>query len=113
MGKHNLEVQGYCDPAFKAVKETFQENFDSRNEIGAGVCVYKENQKVVDLWGGHRDEERIQTWTEDTITLMNSVAKSICALAVHILVDRGLVNLDAPVATYWPEFGQANVVFSP
>ena len=107
MGKHNLEVQGYCDPAFKAVKETFQENFDSRSEIGAGVCVYKENEKVVDLWGGHRDEERIQTWTEDTITLMNSVAKSICALAVHVLADRGLVNLDAPVATYWPEFGQS------
>ena len=106
MSKHTAEVQGYCDPDFIAVKETFQDNFNSRNEIGAGVCVYKGNKKVVDLWGGHRDEEQTLTWTKDTITLMNSVAKSICALAVHVLVDRGLVDLEAPVATYWPEFGQ-------
>ncbi len=106
MSQSDIPVGGYCDPAFSAVEETFRENFATRGEIGAGVCVYKDGEKVVDLWGGHCDEARTQVWTEDTIVLMNSVAKSICALAVHVLADRGQVDLDAPVAEYWPEFAQ-------
>ncbi len=106
MGTIDIPIEGYCDPAFSAVKETFRENFASRHEIGAAVCVYKGGEKVVDLWGGHKDRDRAQPWKEDTIVLMNSVAKSICALAVHVLADRGKVDLDAPVATYWPDFAQ-------
>ena len=68
--------------------------------------MYKDGEKVVDLWGGYRDEARTQLWTQDTITLMNSVAKSMCALAVHILTARGEVDIDAAVADYWPEFSQ-------
>ena len=101
-----IPIEGYCNPPFAVTEETFRENFASRGEIGAGVCVYKDGEKVVGLWGGYRDEARTQLWTQDTITLMNSVAKSMCALAVHILADRGEVDTDAAVADYWPEFSQ-------
>jgi CubicO group peptidase (beta-lactamase class C family) len=106
MGETDIPIGGTCDPVFAAVEEVFRENFDSRHEIGAGVCVYKDGEKVVDLWGGHRDASRTEPWEENTIVLMNSVVKSICALAVHVLADQGRVDLDAPVADYWPEFGQ-------
>ena len=102
----DIEVEGRCHTDFSLMEETFRENFAGRGEIGAAVCVYKDGEKVVDLWGGHRDESRTQPWTEDTITLMSSIAKSIAALSVHILVDRGQVSLDEPVAQYWPEFAQ-------
>ena len=106
MTNNGIPIEGFCDTEFAAVKETFYENFSSRNEIGAGVCVYKDGEKVVDLWGGHKDEDRQNPWTEETIVLMNSVAKSMCALAVHALSDQGKLNINAPVAEYWPEFAQ-------
>ena len=106
MDGNDIPIGGTCDPAFAAVEETFRENFTRRHEIGAGVCVYKEGEKVVDLWGGHCDEARTRPWEENTIVLMNSVVKSICALAVHVLADQARVNLDAPAAKYWPAFAQ-------
>ncbi|MDH3738062.1 MAG: beta-lactamase family protein, partial [Alphaproteobacteria bacterium] len=72
----------------------------------SAVCVYHQGKKVVDLWGGHQDAARTIPWREDTMCLMYSIAKSICVLSVHILADRGMVDLDAPVADYWPEFAQ-------
>ena len=103
MNSTDIQVEGHCHPDFSMVEEMFRENFASRGEIGAAVCVYKDGEKIVDLWGGHRDEARTQPWTENTITLMSSIAKSMSALSVHILVDRGLVSLDEPVAKYWPK----------
>ncbi len=100
-------IEGTCDPAFSAVRETFEENFRRRNEVGAAVCVYQDGRKVVDLWGGHKDLERTIPWQPDTIVIMNSVAKSMCALCVHMLIDRGKIEFDAPVARYWPEFAAA------
>ena len=100
-------VSGICDSKFEQVKETFIKNFTQRNELGASVCVYKDGEKVVDLWGGHKDHEKTSLWNENTIVLMNSVAKSICSVSAHILSDRGLIDLDAPVCNYWEEFGQA------
>ncbi len=100
-------VDGTCDLSFSAVRETFWENFRRRNEVGAAVCVYQDGRKVVDLWGGYKDLERTIPWQPDTIVIMNSVAKSMCALCVHILIDRGEVEFDAPVARYWPEFAAA------
>ena len=97
-------IGGTCAADFKAVRDAFRENFSNRSEIGAAVCVYQNGEKVVDLWGGWRDAARTEPWTADTIVLMNSVAKSICALAVHVLADRGQLDIDAPVARYWPEF---------
>src|SRR5262245_48452509 len=102
-----LLINGTCDPRFAAVREQFVRNFETRGEIGAAVCVYRDGRKVVDLWGGFKDTARTLPWAEDTIVIMNSVAKSMCALCTHILIDRGLVDVDAPVARYWPEFAGA------
>jgi CubicO group peptidase (beta-lactamase class C family) len=109
----DLNIQGKCDPAFAAVRAALERNFSERGETGSAVCVYHQGKKVVDLWGGHMDAARTRPWREDTMCLFYSIAKSMCALSVHILADRGLVDLDAPVATYWPEFarnGKAGVL---
>jgi CubicO group peptidase (beta-lactamase class C family) len=102
-----VRIDGNCNPAFAAVRDAFLENFHRRNEIGAAVCVYKDGEKVVDLWGGYKDTERTHPWDENTIVIMNSLAKSMSALCVHVLIDRGTIDFDAPVSRYWPEFAQA------
>ena len=102
-----LRIGGTCNPEFAGVLAAFKDNFRARGEIGAAVCVYKDGEKVVDLWGGYQDLEHSTPWAADTIVIMNSLAKSMSALCIHILIDRGLVDFDAPVATYWPEFSQA------
>lgn len=102
-----VPVDGFCEPQFSAVERAFRDNFRERHEIGAAVCVYQRGRAVVDLWGGHHDAARTTPWTRDTIVLMNSVAKSVCTVAVHMLADRGAVDLDAPVARCWPDFAQA------
>lgn len=102
----DLNIQGVCDPAFAAVREALERNFTDHGEIGSAVCIYHQGKKVVDLWGGHQDAARTIPWREDTMCIFYSIAKSLCALSVHILADRGLVDLEAPVAKYWPEFAQ-------
>lgn len=102
-----LPISGQCSPEFGAVKDVFVENFRSRGEIGAAVSVYKDGQKVVDLWGGYKDGTKTAAWEEDTTVCMMSVGKSMATLCALILVDRGQLDLSAPVARYWPEFGQA------
>jgi CubicO group peptidase (beta-lactamase class C family) len=106
-GTAPVRVNGTCDAAFDAVRHEFERNFRSRGEIGAAVCVYQNGKPVVDLWGGYKDVEHNDAWTQDTIVIMNSVAKSMCATCVHVLLDRGVLDFDAPVARYWPEFAQA------
>jgi CubicO group peptidase (beta-lactamase class C family) len=100
-------VEGDCTDRFQPVRAALEENFAKRDEIGSAVCVYHEGKKVVDLWGGTMDAARSRPWQADTLCLMYSIAKSICALSVHILADEGKVDLEAPVASYWPEFAQA------
>src|SRR5436190_1632330 len=102
-----VPVNGICHPDFAAVRQEFERNFAGRGEVGAAVCVYRDGQPVVDLWGGHKDLERKVPWERDTIVIMNSVAKSMCATSTHVLIDRGLIDFDAPVARYWPEFAAA------
>lgn len=103
----NIRIEGTCDPKFVSVSTAFEDNFRRRGEIGAAVCVYENGNKVVDLWGGYKDTERTDPWQADTIVIMNSLSKSMTALCIHILIDRGLIEFDAPVSTYWPEFAQA------
>jgi CubicO group peptidase (beta-lactamase class C family) len=100
-------VSGECDPRYARIRETFEANFAERGEVGAAVCVYDCGRKVVDLWGGWADREAGKPWERDTIVCMMSVGKSLAALSVLMLVDRGAIDLDAPVAAYWPEFAQA------
>jgi CubicO group peptidase (beta-lactamase class C family) len=102
-----LAVVGECAPGFRAVHDTFIENFLLRRELGASVCVWFEGSKVVDLWGGHMDPARTREWQADTIVSMASVVKGMLAFALHMLADRGLIDYDEPIARYWPEFAQA------
>src|SRR6201995_301091 len=100
-------VSGTCDPRFERVRPAFPRNLAEHGEVGAPVAVYYRGEPVVDLWGGLRDAPRALPWERDTMACMMSVGKGICATAVAMAKDRGLVDLEAPVARYWPAFGQA------
>ena len=104
---NGVRLEGECTERFAPVRNALAENFAARGEIGSAVCVYHKGEKVVDLWGGHMDAARTRPWRADTLCLKYSVAKSICALSVHMLADAGKVDLEAPVAVYWPEFAGA------
>jgi CubicO group peptidase (beta-lactamase class C family) len=99
--------QGECDPAFRSVREVFAELLDTR-ELGAGVAVRVKGRKVLDLWGGFADRKRTRPWERDTLVAVYSTTKGMTALCAHRLVDRGELDLDAPVARYWPEFAAKN-----
>ena len=98
------EVHGICDARFAAVREALRANFAERGEVGAAVAVTLDGRSVVDLWGGFADAARTHTWQRDTLVNVFSVGKGLAALCVHMLVDRGALDLDATVARYWPEF---------
>lgn len=100
-------VHGRCDPRFSRILDAFAENFAVEEENGAAAAVYHDGRLVADCWGGWKDAARQVPWAEDTIVNTMSVTKTLAASCVHILIDRGLVSLDAPVATYWPEFAAA------
>jgi CubicO group peptidase (beta-lactamase class C family) len=98
-------VEGTCDPRFKAVAEEFLENFEARGEVGASCAITLEGKTVVDIWGGKKAPGGAP-WDRDTISIVFSSTKGGMALCAHILADRGELDLDAPIVTYWPEFGQ-------
>lgn len=100
------DVQGYCDARFAPVREAMARGIAAGEEIGASLCVNIDGENVIDLWGGWRDEAHSVRWTEDTIVAVFSATKTVTSLAVLMLVDRGLLDLHAPVARYWPEFAQ-------
>ncbi|MEW2515196.1 serine hydrolase domain-containing protein [Streptomyces sp. NPDC046870] len=100
----DAQIHGHCDPRFTAVREAFAENFRARGELGAAVAVTVAGETVVDLWGGWADAARTRPWARDTVVNVWSTTKGPVALCAHILADRGLLDLDAPVAAYWPEF---------
>lgn len=97
---------GSYDPGFKAVIDAFAENYRSEDELGSAVAVFLGGKPVVDAWGGWADQARTRPWERDTLVCMMSVAKGVTAIAFNMLLDRGLVELDAPVSRYWPEFAQ-------
>ncbi|OUZ11733.1 serine hydrolase [Aeromicrobium sp. PE09-221] len=101
-----MTVDGFQDERFERVRRVFSEQLDSGDELGAAIAVNLDGETVVDLWGGHRDAARTLPWERDTIVNVWSTTKEITALAVLMCVDRGLIDLDAPVARYWPEFAQ-------
>jgi len=101
-------IAGTCDARFLPVLEEFRKNFNERREIGGAVAIYQHGRKVVDLWGGYRRLEDKAPWEEDTVSILFSLAKGMGALCIHILTDRGLVDLDAPVETYWKGFSDAD-----
>ncbi|MFD5480513.1 serine hydrolase domain-containing protein [Streptomyces hawaiiensis] len=107
MSGNGTQAHGHCDARFTAVRRAFEENFGERGELGAAVAVTVGGETVVDLWGGWADAARSRPWERDTLVNVWSTTKGPVALCAHILADRGLLDLDAPVAVYWPEFAAA------
>ena len=99
-------VFGQYDEAFASVVDTFQNHLASTPYGGASLAIYAGGQPVVDVWGGMADVTSGRLWDRDTLTLAFSVSKSVTAITVLHLVEDGLLALDEPVATYWPEFAQ-------
>ena len=101
-----IEIHGFCDERFAAVKEAFQENFKSGGEVGASFAVTINGKFVVDIWAGYADKAKSRSWEKDTIINVFSTTKVMTIICALMLVDRGQLDLDAPVAKYWPEFAQ-------
>ena len=99
-----MDVHGTCDDAFGPVRDAFVGNFERGNEVGASVAVTHHGRPVVDLWAGDADEAG-RPWEQDTIVNVYSTTKTMAATCVLTLADRGEIDLDAPVADLWPEFG--------
>ncbi len=100
------DISGFCDERFEAVRAAFENNFAEKDDVGACVAVSVEGEMVVDLWGGHKDAAGTQPWEEDTIVNVYSTTKTMPALCLLLLADRGEVDLYAPASKYWPEFAQ-------
>ncbi len=98
-------MDGTLHPDFARVAETLRKQL-ARHDGGAAVCVYHRGEKAVDLWGGERDEWGTP-WTADTMAPSFSTSKGVASTAMHVLVDRGLLDYDDRVAKHWPEFAQA------
>ncbi|MGD0881342.1 MAG: serine hydrolase domain-containing protein [Acidimicrobiales bacterium] len=106
-GVHDLPVSGHCDEQFAPVREEFVRNFVERGEVGAAVSVLVDGEPVIDLVGGWADADRTRPWQADTLVDVYSVGKAMVALVALQLVDSGVIGLDDPVASVWPEFATA------
>ncbi|MGV0626720.1 serine hydrolase domain-containing protein [Mycolicibacter minnesotensis] len=102
-----VQIHGACAPRFEGVREAFEQNFASGNEVGAAVAAYVDGELVVNLWGGTADGAGARPWQENTLAVIFSGSKGLTSTVVHQLIERGELELDAPVMRYWPEFGQA------
>ncbi|CAM5604771.1 Beta-lactamase OS=Streptomyces viridochromogenes OX=1938 GN=ACM01_06440 PE=4 SV=1 [Streptomyces viridochromogenes] len=100
------DVQGSYDDLFLAVPTAFAGMLDA-GDAGGSVAVFVDGEPVVDVWGGHANAERTAPWERDTIVNVWSVTKTMTALCALVLIDRGDLDPDAPVARYWPEFAAA------
>jgi CubicO group peptidase (beta-lactamase class C family) len=100
-------IEGHCDPAFEEVRTAFADGFARGEEFGAAVAVYVGDRCVVDLWGGLADRRSGRPWLRDTPCLAFSCTKAVTATAALLLAERGLYDLEAPVTSWWPEFGAA------
>jgi len=98
------DVHGTCDGRFEAVRGALARNLDSGEELGASLVLDLDGDIVIDIWGGYCDEARTVPWSEHTITNVWSSTKTVTSLAALMLADRGQLDVDAPVARYWPEF---------
>lgn len=97
-------IHGRCAARFAPVRDAFARNFAAGLDVGASVAVCLDGELVVDLWAGFADPERTRPWERDTIVNVYSTTKTMTALSALLLADRGELDLDAPVARYWPEF---------
>jgi CubicO group peptidase (beta-lactamase class C family) len=99
-------VEGFVNPGFQSVQRAFGENFASRRELGGGCCAYVHGAKVVDLWGGVRNQRTGEPWQRDTMVIVYSATKGLAAMTLAIAHSRGWLDYDERVCIYWPEFAQ-------
>lgn len=104
MNAHPTPLGSRCSARFDSLHELFRARLESDEELGASVALNIDGELLVDLWGGWADEARTVPWGEDTIMSVFSTTKTMISLAALVLVDRGALDLDASVASYWPEF---------
>ncbi|MET7756982.1 serine hydrolase domain-containing protein [Streptomyces sp. NPDC005389] len=102
-----MDVRGTVAAGWEPVRDAFLRNFEQRGERGAAVAVHRDGEKVVDLWAGAKDVDGTEPWTADTAQVVRSATKGVAAAVPLLLHQRGLLDLDAPVAAYWPEFKAA------
>jgi CubicO group peptidase (beta-lactamase class C family) len=107
MSVSSLTVEGRVESQFAPVLDAFVANFEEGREVGAAVAVYHRGELVVDLAAGMRDRTSEIPYSRETLQAVFSITKGVTALAANMLVDQGRLDLDAPVASYWPEFAQA------
>jgi CubicO group peptidase (beta-lactamase class C family) len=100
-------VAGEYDERFAPVVDEFVRNFDERDEVGASLCITLDGATVVDVWGGVADPKTGRAWERDTVSIVHSCTKGATALCAHVLAAQGTLDLEAPVAEYWPEFARA------
>lgn len=103
----SIEIHGYCDTRFALVKEAFASNFEQALDVGASFAATLHGKSVVDIWGGYVDQARTRPWQKDTIVCVWSITKVMTSICALMLIDRGLLDPDAPVARYWPDFAKA------
>ena len=104
------ESNGTVAPGFEGVREAFEKNFSDGLEIGASFGAYHHGEKVVDLWGGVADQATGRAWDERTLALVFSTTKGVTAVCANKLAQDGMLDMDAPVARYWPEFAAGGKV---
>jgi CubicO group peptidase (beta-lactamase class C family) len=106
-----IPIHGHCDPRFERVRQVFVDKLEKGGEVGAAISFTLDGESVVDLWGGfvapRKSSEGGREWERDTIVNTYSTTKGMTAICAHRLVEQGLLDLDAPVVQYWPEFGAA------
>jgi CubicO group peptidase (beta-lactamase class C family) len=103
----DVDIQGSCASRFERVRDAFEQNFALRNEVGAAVAAWVDGELVVNLWAGSADAAGTRPWRVDTLATVLSGTKGLTSTCMHQLAERGELDLYAPVARYWPEFGQA------
>ncbi|MEO4048720.1 serine hydrolase domain-containing protein [Pseudomonas sp. CAU 1711] len=99
-----MQIQGYYDLRFEPLKEAFAGLFEEPQERGAALCVQIGGETVVDIWAGTADKDGAEAWHGDTILNLFSCTKTFTAVAALQLVEQGKLELDVPVARWWPEF---------
>ena len=107
----SIPVHGHCDPRFERVRQVFVDKLEKGGEVGAAISFTLDGESVVDLWGGfvapRKSSDGDREWERDTLVNTYSTTKGMTAICAHRLVEQGLLDLDAPVVEYWPEFGAA------
>ncbi len=98
-----MEIHGFCEEGFDAVRAAFVGNFERGEELGAAVAVTHRGRPVVDLWAGDADPAG-RPWDRDTIVNVYSITKTMTFVCVLMLIDRGLLDPEDTVASHWPEF---------